>query len=72
MIAGGNANACDQLPLLGCTTLLDDIDQVAAIPANMRAGLTVADICPCSCAGNLRDIFSQNGTFSSKSCGRHT
>ena len=54
MIAGVNANACDQLPLLGCTAALDGISQLDGIPSNMKAGLTVADICPCgTCAGNL-------------------
>ena len=53
MIAGANANACDQLPLLGCTASLDGISQLDAIPSNLKDGLTVADICPCSCAGNF-------------------
>ena len=53
MIAGVNPNACDQLPLLGCTASLDGISQLDAIPSNLKNGLTVADICPCSCAGNF-------------------
>jgi len=53
MIAGVDANACDQLPLLGCTFSLDDISQLVAVPSNMKDGLVVADICPCSCAGKF-------------------
>ena len=52
MIAGYDATACVALSV-ACTSTLDSISQLDPIPSNMKDGLTVADICPCSCAGNL-------------------
>ena len=52
MIAAVNADACILLSA-ACTSTLDSISQLDALPSNFKDGLTVADICPCSCAGNL-------------------
>ena len=52
MIAGYDANACVALSA-ACASTLDSIPQLSAIPSQMLSGLTVADICPCSCAGNF-------------------
>ena len=52
MIAEVNPDACVALSA-NCAAALDSISALNAIPSNMKDGLTVADICPCSCAGNL-------------------
>ena len=52
MIAGYDANACVALSAT-CTATLNSIAQLNPLPSSMKDGLTVADICPCSCAGTL-------------------
>jgi hypothetical protein len=61
MITSVKPDACAKLPLIGCTTSLDSIPVIVSylkansdnILSSMIAGITVADICPCSCqAGN--------------------
>ena len=57
MIASVNANACGPLSA-ACDATLDSISQLDAIPANFKAGLIVADVCPCSCAGTLTHKYT--------------
>ena len=65
MIAGVNPDACVALSA-ACASTLDSIPQLSAIPSQMLSGLTVADICPCSCAGNFNQ---KNLKFSFKGGG---
>jgi len=72
MITSVKPDACAKLPLIGCATSLDSIPVIVSylkahsdnIPSSMIAGVTVADICPCSCqAGNLNPKIKNNFFF---------
>ena len=75
IIAGINAQnpqACTSLLQMGCTTSLNDVSQLDAIPAEYKIDLTIADLCPCGacsekCNRNFNYLYFNTNFINSES-----